>query len=469
MNDELFAKCACQLCGKHIEFPLEAAGMSSECPHCQQPTLLTLEAPPMDPARPGAAEIIAAFGSGIRRPRTSFLYQIGLLMVAVVMIILPLIYLALVAAMGWAVVYFAIHARFLVTSMAGGPKFYLVKLFLYGAPLFVGALLTFFMVKPIFARRPNRPDALELNPGAESTLFAFIAKICDEVGAPMPTRIEMDCELNAAAAFRKGPSSMFGNDLVLRIGLPLVAGLDMQQFAGVVAHEFGHFTQGFGMRLSFIIRLINGWFYRVIYERDAWDVWLARWALETDDWRSMLAAAFIHFAVWISRSLLKFLMWFGHGVCCFLLRQMEYDADSYAIQTAGSRSFEETAKRINVLAEATGNSYHIIETAWRIKRVLPDDFPAFFLQQESKIPADRRAHLENTASAPGTGIFSSHPSDGDRIRRAQKANQPGIFHITLPARQLFANFEVASKQVTLAHYQLDMGLKFESTALQAVG
>ncbi len=468
MNDELFAKCACQLCGKHIEFPLAAAGTSSACPHCQQPTVLTLEAPPVDPARPGAVEILAAFGTGIRPPRTSFLYQVGLLMVAVVMIILPLIYLAMVAAMGWGVVYYAIHARPLMSSVFGGPRLYIIRLFLYVTPLFIGALLTFSMVKPIFARGPVRPDALELTPGAEPTLFAFIARICGEVGAPMPTRIVLDCDLNTAAAFRQGPSSMFGNDLVLRIGMPLVAGLDMQQFAGVIAHEFGHFTQGFGMRLSFIIRLINGWFYRVIYERDAWDVWLARWALETNDWRSMLVAAFIHFAVWVSRGLLKVLMWFGHGVCCFLLRQMEYDADSYAIQTAGSQAFEETAKRVNVLAEATGNSYHIIDTAWRVKQMLPDDLPAFLLQQESKIPADRRAYLEDTTGMSRTGIFSSHPSDGDRIRRARRAGQPGIIHLTLPARMLFTNFDAASKQVTLAHYKWDMGLKFEPSALQAV-
>lgn len=468
MDDHLFARCACQFCGRHIAFPLEAAGSSSECPHCQHPTQLSLEAPPADPSRPGAVEILAAFGTGIRRPRTSFLYQIGLLMVAVVMIILPVVYAAMVAGMGWVVVYYALHAKFLITSSFGGSRFYLVKVILYAVPLLIGTLLTFFMVKPIFARRAEGPETPELNPGAESTLFAFIAKVCEEVGAPMPTRIELDCELNASAAFRKGPSSLFGNDLVLRIGLPLVAGLNMQQFAGVLAHEFGHFTQGFGMRLSYLIRMVNGWFYRVIYERDAWDVWLARWALETSDWRSMIVATFIHFAVWISRSLLKGLMLFGHGVCCFLLRQMEYDADSYSIQTAGSEAFEQTTKQFKILLEATSNTYYIIDTAWRVKEVLPDDFAAFLLRQEAKIPADRRAYLEDTAGMSRTGILNSHPSDGDRIRRARRAGQPGIFHLTLPAKLLFANFDAVSKQVTLTHYRGHMGLKFEQSALQRV-
>lgn len=61
---------------------------------------------------------------------------------------------------------------------------------------------------------------------------------------------------------------LFGNDLVLTIGMPLVLGLSLRQFAGVLAHEFGHFSQGAGMRLTFIIRTISVWFTRVVYERD---------------------------------------------------------------------------------------------------------------------------------------------------------------------------------------------------------
>jgi Zn-dependent protease with chaperone function len=468
MDDQLFARCACQACGAHIEFPLEAAGLSADCPHCQQSTLLTLEAPPADPTKLTATGILNAFGSGISPARTSFLYQIGLVLVMVVMLILPVIYVAIVTAMGWAVYYFAVHCSFLVTSMFGGPRLYLIKLFLYAMPLFIGSLMVFFMIKPLFARRRDQAQPLAVNPATEATLFAFIAKICGEVGAPMPTRIQLDCELNASAGFRRGVASMFGNDLVLRIGLPLVAGLNLQQFAGVIAHEFGHFTQGYGMRLCYVIRSINGWFVRVIYERDAWDVWLARWALESSDWRSMLVAGFAQFAVWISRSCLKLLMFFGHGVGCFLLRQMEYDADTYEIKLAGSDAFEQTAKRLKVLNEASSNSYHIIQTAWKVKKMLPDDFPAFLMQQDAKIPHDRRTFIEDTSGLSRTGIFHSHPSDGDRIRRARQAGEAGIFHLTQPAKLLFANFEAVSKQVTSIHYTDEIGLKFDHAALQPV-
>ena len=52
-----------------------------------------------------------------------------------------------------------------------------------------------------------------MNPALEPALYAFIASICDLVGAPMPQRIDLVCDLNAAASFRRGAASLLGNDL----------------------------------------------------------------------------------------------------------------------------------------------------------------------------------------------------------------------------------------------------------------
>jgi hypothetical protein len=39
---ESFAKCACQHCGGHIEFPVQGAGQKIACPHCNWETVLSL-------------------------------------------------------------------------------------------------------------------------------------------------------------------------------------------------------------------------------------------------------------------------------------------------------------------------------------------------------------------------------------------------------------------------------------------
>ena len=42
MSDE--AKCNCQRCGEHIEFPMVMAGQNVACPHCGRETTLTIPA-----------------------------------------------------------------------------------------------------------------------------------------------------------------------------------------------------------------------------------------------------------------------------------------------------------------------------------------------------------------------------------------------------------------------------------------
>ena len=438
--------------------------MGIACPNCGQQT--ELGALPVEPTADdqvqGAAaltlaELTAAFTRGVQPTFTSLLYRFGLLFVTAAMVLLPMLYVGLIAAAGWAVYYWATHFHFLLTSLRGGPRLFLLKLVLYGGPLFAGAVLVFFMVKPFFARRPRHAQPLALNPAAEPLLFTFIAKVCESVGAPFPKRIDLDCQLNAAASFRRGMLSFLGNDLVLTIGLPLVAGLSLREFAGVLAHEFGHFTQGFGMRLSYVIRSINGWFARVVYQRDQWDAWLEEMG-DTEVWWMSLVVGGARVAVWFSRLLLTGLMFAGHAIGCFMLRQMEYDADSYEIKLAGSQVFETTTRKIHVLGHSLDLAYRNMRVAWNQNRTLPENFPAYLLRTDSGVSPTWRQQLEDTMGLGATGIFDTHPSQGDRIRRARRAAEPGVFHLDGPACSLFGSFDIPARQVTLLHYADDLGI-----------
>jgi len=468
MDDALEAKCSCQQCGNHISFPIEAADYTVDCPHCGQKTRLTLEAPPSSPEQPSAVDLINAFGGPVPRTRVSIFYQLGLVAVTIMMVILPVIYVAMIVAAGYGVYYYATHFTFMLRSTHGSGRLYILLLLAYLAPLFAGVVLVFFMVKPLFARRAPRAQPLALDPAINSTLYAFIARICETVGAPMPRRIDLNCDLNASAGFRRGMWSLFGNDLVLTIGLPLVAGLSLREFAGVMAHEFGHFTQGFGMRLSYVIRSVNGWFARVVYERDAWDVMLITWSEEAEDWRIMLVVGCARLGVGFSRLLLMLLMFIGHGVSCFLLRQMEYDADSYEIKVAGSENTERTMIKLNLLGEALDRAYKEIRSTWNTSRRLPENFPAFLAFKEAALPAPLRTKIEDTAGLARTGLFSTHPSAGDRIRKARRAGEPGVFHLDHSATMLFANFDAVAKLITLLHYNDDHGLNCDASNLRGM-
>ena len=88
----------------------------------------------------------------------------------------------------------------------------------------------------------------------EPVLFEFVNHLCGIVGAPQPTQIDVTNDVNAAASFESGLLTVVALRLKLTIGLPLVAGMTLRQFTGVLAHEFGHFSQGTGMRLTYVIR-----------------------------------------------------------------------------------------------------------------------------------------------------------------------------------------------------------------------
>src|SRR5262245_33509697 len=55
MNKTRYLKGECSHCRGHIEFPVEATGLTADCPHCGQQTELMLTPPPQESAIPRKA------------------------------------------------------------------------------------------------------------------------------------------------------------------------------------------------------------------------------------------------------------------------------------------------------------------------------------------------------------------------------------------------------------------------------
>ena len=301
---------------------------------------------------------------------------------------------------------------------------------MYFGPLAIGGIVLLFMVKPLFAPRRREKSPLTLDSQKEPLLFAFVEKLCAAVHAPAPREIQVDSEVNASASLRRGFWSLFGSDLTLTIGLPLAAGMSLRQLSGVLAHEFGHFSQGAGMRLTYIIRSISFWFVRVVYERDAWDEWLEKWSRNTSGGYNVGIQA-TRGCVWLTRRILWVLMWVGHVVSCFMLRQMEFDADRHEARLAGSETFQQTAQRLAELSVARQMAMGDLSQFLNEGR-LADDLPALVLANVPQItPEIRKQSLEPRVDAK-TGLFDTHPADRDRVASARLEKATGIFR--LPGR-----------------------------------
>lgn len=393
-------------------------------------------------------------------------YKLGLLLVAGGMVLIPLAYLLLTILVFAAVIW---HAGFNWSFFKGmQPK---AAVFMYVGPLVAGAAVALSLVKPLFARRIGSHSPRRLKRDAEPFLFDYVERVCDAVGATAPSSIRVDCDCNASASFRRGIISMVGTDLTLTIGLPLLAGMSLRQFSGVLAHEFGHFSQGTGMRLSYFIGTINHWLARVVYERDALDARLdagarTNWGIvSVSCWIAVLCVKATRIVMWG-------FMCLGHAISGSMSRQMEFDADCHQTRLIGSETFASTFRRLGELSVAHQITFSDLQQFWDEGR-LADDLPALVVANVSKITPEIRKEMRKQEEQGRTGLFDTHPADRDRMARAVAENTEGLIDIAampseIPASALFGNFERLSKQVTLNFYREVLGPQIQPDVLHPV-
>lgn len=395
-----------------------------------------------------ASPQLRALGDPVKPGRAGVLYRIGLLLVAAVMLLLPLVYVALICVVGYLIVHHATSNTFILD---GTGRAVVGRLVVYLIPIIVGGLLILFMIKPLFARHRRFSTPLTVSETEQPMLHAFVQKLADTLRAPRPRRIDVDSQVNASARFDEGIGAFVRGDLVMTIGLPLVEALTLRQFTAILAHELGHFAQGGGMRLTYLVRSINGWFARVVYERDIWDEQLASAARDGGHWIIQITALAAQFFVWASRQILKILMMVAHVISSFMLRQMEYDADRYAARVAGSSTVIDLSDRVNVLAVAQQAALSELSAAWREGR-LCDNLPLLIHSREKEMPVNTRQAIVKESREARTGWFDSHPCDADRVARLRKENASGVFKLDAPASSLLKQFADLCCRASVAFY-----------------
>lgn len=371
------------------------------------------------------------------------------------MIIIPLICLLLIGVVAWFVLWHLTTSTWIFDGNGGGQW----RLLLYLTPAVAGGVLLFFMVKPILARRGPQNDPVQISEADQTELRALIREVCRQVRAPIPSRVQVDCQVNASASLRGAMLGIFRRDVILTIGLPLVTGLSVRQLSGVLAHEFGHFAQGGGMRMTALIRGINFWLSRVVHERDPWDQKLEAWSKD-GDWRVVIPMALARWSVWVSRRALALVTMAGHGVSCYMLRQMAFDADSDEVKVAGSAAFAATVVRLRELAAGSQMAYSQVRHA-RDNQTIPADLPLLFAAHSHRLPDAVREQVHNVPQER-SGMFDTHPSDPERLAAAEAMAAEGVLiGGDEQATALFRDFERLSAVVTRHHDEHDLGLRLD--------
>lgn len=390
----------------------------------------------------------AAFSGEILNQQTETGYSTALMGVGLCMLLLPVVYFGLLAGVVYGTYW---HVSTNHVWLDSSPHF--VSLVAYGALAFAGAMLAFFMVKPVFQSFRSKSSGQTINLEKHPLLSTFIKGIAKKTGAPMPVEIRIIMDANAYAAPKDGLLSLFRSELTLGIGLPLLAGCNTRQLAGIIAHEMGHFSQKSGMHFGYIIMRINSWFHDCVYLRDSWDDKLDEWFEKYDDFRAWFLMS-AKFCIWSGRQILALFLKLSTLLSQQLAQQMEFDADKYECAIAGSGTFADSSRRLKELALAQHAVYYELWHSWQEGR-LSEDFMPLLINKADNLEMDDRRMIDQMLNDQEQDRYATHPPDGKRIDVAEKLALPGIFQLQNPAWELISDFTELSKQNTLNFYHTE--------------
>ncbi len=390
-------------------------------------------------------ELDRAFTGEVELPELSKKYLWRLLPVSALMLLLPAIYVGIVLL--------SVRMTFWV-GFSGRAWFFnavnpgYITIVLYMAVLFACILFTAFLCKPLIAKSYAGPRPVAVDPDREPLLYSLVADVTEAVGAPMPDEILVDTEVNASARLARGP---FSSELILTIGLPLFWGADVRSVVGILAHEFGHFTQSIGMRAQYIVHWVNYWFHRQVHERDSWDEFVDR-LFERDILVLSLAGTLAQLGSFVCRWLLMQLSYVASILSFSFSRQMEFDADRFEIALLGSGQYAKTAERLRILATARQVALNDLDIALDTGKKV-DNLPRLVAMRAEAFSAAELDRIRASIEDVNTSVFDTHPTDRERIDRAVDADMEPCFEFDGPATGLVRELERLSKLATLQWYR----------------
>jgi Zn-dependent protease with chaperone function len=338
------------------------------------------------------------------------------------------------------------------------------------------AMLFAFLFKGFFKRGADETAGLdEITEEQQPDLFRFIHRLCQEIRAPLPARVYLTHEVNAAVFWRSSVK-----DLVvpprknLLIGLGLVNSLNLIEFKALLAHEFGHFSQR-SLRLSGYARMSHRVLVNMVYARDRWDDWVIQ-GFDTP-WLSAFAVP-LYALVELNRGLLARVFQVHGRAHASLLRHMEFNADLVAVVAAGSDAPVNALQKSEFceacLRKATQDLSLAAETNCYTRDVFfHQEHAAETLRGSLNVPNgglppepgnDRPAQVFRPGDSTAAAMWADHPSPYDRELNAKRKyfRSP---RDDRPARILIADVDGVRAKLTLGYYHAVFDLKSEGPAI----
>ncbi|WP_243348296.1 M48 family metallopeptidase [Parabacteroides sp. FAFU027] len=323
-----------------------------------------------------------------------------------------------------------------------------------------GILILIFLLKFIFQRnKTDYSNLIEIKPKQEPALFKLISEVVNEVQTQSPRKVYLTPEVNAAVFYSSSFWSMF---LPVRknlmIGVGLINTTTIGEFKGILAHEFGHFSQR-SMKVGSYVNNTNRVIYNMLFENESYVDMAEMWASH-----SQYFAPFVSLALWI----IKGIQWVLRKVYRILnlnylklSREMEFHADEVAANVVGSKTFSSALLRlepsdqslnsaINYFCNRPGTPARPVNI-FRVHQTLLDS-----LAKQNRIPnrhglphittqnlnrfRQSKLHIKNN--------WDTHPNMYDRVKAISKLNIPQLQPDNKQANSLLSDTNAVQERVS---------------------
>ena len=270
-----------------------------------------------------------------------------LVFACVVSLALPILYGALTAGLG---MYLGLLVMRQVTDLALSAEFSFNSV----APLGLSALgiITWMMsLRPLLPQDKSTRVAIQAKPGTQPRLFDLVETLCWHLKMPPPQEIWLDSTVTVRSSLRRGFIGMATGEVVLHLGMPVVAALNAREMAALLARELGYCSGGMGATFGNLVREVNAWFFRALLEREPWDVG----ATKAKEERGIVKKAFCWvFHVWRFVAKLPFAVFamVARLASALALMRLSSNANQCGRNLLGPEAYEELQVRMDRLKTA---------------------------------------------------------------------------------------------------------------------
>ncbi len=318
-----------------------------------------------------------------------------------------------------------------------------------------------FQVKFLFASsKIDESDSIEITESDHPKLFQSIRSLSERIGTPMPKKVFLSPDVNAAVFYNSSFWSMFlPVRKNLKIGMGLVNAVNVSQLEAVIAHEFGHFSQR-SMKIGSWSYQVNRIIFDMLYNNNGFAEKLSSFASvhQILYFFGKVTIKIVSGIQWVLRQMYKVV----NKAYLSLSRQMEFHADLVAASHCGTNNIIGSLRQIQFANECYDTTMNACNKAWEKNQVLSDFYTAFstVLQkrgEQQQFSFNGQLPIVSQLNDKGSRInfkdqWSSHPTIIERNEYLEPFGLEAPVD-TSPAWSLFDNVEEMKSSITEKIYR----------------